>query len=381
VKLKVVHIVTRLDFGGAQQNTLYTVRHLDRTKFSPVLYCGAGGTLADWADQLQAPVVVFEDLVREVSPWRDLAALLRMARHLRKERPDVVHTHSSKAGILGRCAAWLAGVPLIIHTFHGFGFHERQSPLLKWAYILSERFAACLSHKLIFVAQANMEYAARYNIGNSAAYELIRSGIALSTYPRKVDIKAVRAAAGIRRDPPLVLSIGNLKAQKNPEDFLKVAEAVCAKIPRGTFVFIGDGPLRNKLEARVMLKGLSQRVQFIGWREDAAQLLAAADIFLMTSLWEGLPRALLEAMQSGLPCVAYNVDGIADVLRDNENGFAITAGDWGSAAQRVTEILEQPELGRRLGEKARTSLSEEFDIDGMVRRQERLLGDLAGPNS
>ena len=387
MKAKVVHIITRLDFGGAQQNTLYTVEHLDPKRFETVLLTGPGGHLDAKAAALGPRVKVrfVEDLVREVSPFRDVIALLELTRMLREENPAVVHTHSSKAGILGRFAAALAGVPLILHTYHGFGFHEGQKPLMKTVFVFLERLAARLSTRLIFVSKANIDTAVRHGLVAPEAAVLIRSGVALAELPAPIPgKKEKRALAGLRRDPPLVLSIGNLKPQKNPGDFLKAAESVVARCPQVSFVFIGDGPARARLEARVIAKGLSRNVRFLGWRDDARELLAAADIFLMTSLWEGLPRALVEAMKSGLPPVCYGVDGVRDLVRDGLNGFSVAPGDWQTLADRVLALVEDKTLRERLGREAVRAIGADFDIDGMVRLQERLLTDLleglAGPS-
>jgi glycosyltransferase involved in cell wall biosynthesis len=387
MKAKVVHIVTRLDFGGAQQNTLHTVEHLDRERFEPVLVAGPGGYLDSRARELEGKLKVhfIEDLVREVSPLRDLTALFELTRVLREENPAIVHTHSSKAGILGRIAAWLAGVPLVLHTFHGFGFHDRQHPLVKALYVWLERLAARISTRLIFVSRANVDYAARHGLVRPEDAVLIRSGVPLAGLPAPIpDKKEKRAAAGIRRDPVLVLSVGNLKPQKNPEDFLRVAEAVSKKRPQISFVFVGDGPARAKLEARAIARGLSRVVSFTGWREDVRELIAASDIFLMTSLWEGLPRALVEAMKSEIPPVCYATDGIRDLVRDGLNGFSARPGDWETLAERVLELAENATLRQRLGKQAAAAIGSEFDIDEMVRAQERLLGSLleglAGPS-
>lgn len=375
-------MVTRLDLGGAQQNTLYTVEHLDPARYEAVLLCGRGGQLDPEAEALSRrdpPVRLrfVEDLVREANPVRDLAALFQLERMFSEERPDVVHTHSSKAGILGRAAARLAGVPAVVHTFHGFGFHDRMSPPVKAFYLGLERAAARWADRLVFVSKANMEVAAAEGLGEPSSWSLIRSGVRLAGLPAKVDRGAVKAALGVRLHKPLVVGVGNLKPQKNAEDFLAVAEAVLARVPEASFAFVGDGPLRPRLEARALAKGLHAKVRFLGWRRDVPELLAASDVFLLTSLWEGLPRALVEAMRSGLPCACYGVDGVRDLLVDGVNGFSAPAGDRARLADGVVRLLEDPALRRRMGDAAAASVGPEFDIDRMVREQESLIDSLA----
>ncbi|MBI5597965.1 MAG: glycosyltransferase [Elusimicrobia bacterium] len=378
-RLKVVHIVTRLDFGGAQQNTLYTVAHLDPARFEAVLLCGRGGALDAEAEGLARAgirVRFVEDLVREVNPLRDAAALFQLAQLLREEAPDAVHTHSSKAGILGRLAARLSGVPAVVHTFHGFGFHDRQNQLVRAATVGLERAAARWADRLVFVSKANMATAGRLGLGDPERCLLIRSGVKLSAFPAAVDRDAKRREIGVRLHRPLVVGVGNLKPQKNAEDFLRVAEAALRAVPEASFVFVGDGPLRARLEGSILAKGLSGKVKLLGWRRDAAELLAAADAFLLTSLWEGLPRALVEAMKTGLPCACYGADGVTDVLSDGENGVCVPPGDWELLAAGVVRLLQDPALRGRLGAAAAATIGPEFDIDGMVRSQERLLTEL-----
>jgi glycosyltransferase involved in cell wall biosynthesis len=373
MRAKVVHLVTRLDLGGAQQNTLHTVRSLDRSRFEAVLACGRGGLLDDEASADPGFRTVFVDsLRRDISPVHDLLALLELTKLLLAERPDVLHTHSSKAGILGRLAAALAGVPVVVHTYHGFGFHDRQPAAVKALYVFLERLCAGFTDALVFVSQANIAYAAAHGIVRPEDAVLIRSGVALAGLPAPVDAAKLKMSAGIGMHKPLVVSVGNLKPQKNAGDFVSAAAAVLAEVPEARFVFLGDGPQRRALEARAFALGLEGKLLFLGWRRDTAQWLAAADVFVMTSLWEGLPRALVEAMKSGLPAVCYATDGVVDLIRDGENGFLVEAGDHAALAARVAALLKDAPRREALGAAAAASIGPEFDIDGMVRSQESL---------
>lgn len=371
--VKVAHLVTRLELGGAQQNTLHTVRHLDRAFFEPVLICGRGGMLDDEAAADPSFRTVFVDsLQRDISPLHDFLALLELTRIFLAEKPDLLHTHSSKAGILGRLAAALAGVPVVVHTYHGFGFHDRQPPFVKGLYVSLERLCARFTDALVFVSKANIAYAAAHGIARPEEAVLIRSGVALGGLPAPVDAAKLKMSAGVGMHKPVVVSIGNLKPQKNVGDFLEAAALTLRDLPEARFVFIGDGPQRRALEARAFALGLNDRFFFLGWRRDAAQWLAAADVFAMTSLWEGLPRALVEAMKSGLPPVCYATDGVTDLIIDGVNGFVAPPGDVKEAARRIIQLLADEPLRKRLGAAASASIGPEFDIDGMVRAQEAL---------
>ncbi len=378
-RVKVFHVITRLDLGGAQQNTLHTVASLDPKRFEAVLVSGRGGLLDAEAPERCAGARIkwVDSLVRDVNPARDLLALLELTNLFLSEKPDVVHTHSSKAGILGRLAAKLAGVPVVVHTYHGFGFNDFQPHLVKALYVALERLCCRFAHAIVFVSRSNEEYARGHRLGDPARYRLIRSGVDLSSFPAALPDRAKKKAElGFGKHKPLVVSIGNLKPQKNPGDFVAVAQKVSGELPDAEFLFIGDGPLRTKLEFQVIASGLSHRFALPGWRKDAAEWLAAADVFVLTSLWEGLPRALVEAMKSSLPCVCYATDGVLDVLRDGVNGYCVPQGAVSAAAARVVELLKDDALRGRLGRAAAESIGPEFEISGMVAAQEALYDEL-----
>lgn len=372
--IKVAHIITRLDFGGAQANTLYTASALDRRRFDAFIVSGPGGILEGRAEP--GRLIAARRLVREVNPVKDLAAVLELRTILSGLKPAVAHTHSSKAGILGRLAAAAAGIPVVIHTFHGFGFHPRQSFLKRSLFILLEKFCARFSDALIFVSRSNMETARAAGIGSAEKYRLIRSGVKLAGYPAVIDRAAKRAELGLAAGDTIVLSIGNAKPQKNPWHFLEAAERLLPRHPTARFVFAGGGEELEKLRAAARARGLEKTCLFTGWREDSAALLAAADIFALTSLWEGLPRSLVEAFKTGLPAVCYRTDGVTDILKDGVNGFSAEPGDLDGFCAALSSVLGDDGLRGKLAAGAAASDLREFDIDFMVRQQEALYEEL-----
>ncbi len=371
---KVAHIITRLDFGGAQANTLYTAAHLDKTRFEAVIIAGPGGLLDPKSGKTR--LVTAAKLGREIKPLRDLAAFMELRRLIKSEAPEIAHTHSSKAGILGRLAAASSGVPAVIHTFHGFGFHGRQGFLKRRLFILLEKICARFSDALVFVSRSNMETARLAGIGAPEKYHLIRSGVRLSNYPSKIDRAAKRAELGFSAQDLVVISIGNAKPQKNPGHFVEAAAALSGGRPRARFVFVGGGEELEDLRAAARSRGLEKICVFTGWREDSGELLAAADIFVLTSLWEGLPRSLVEALKTGLPAVCYATDGVTDILKDGENGYPVPQGDIGAFCAALARLLDDEQLRLRLAAGAAATDLAEFDIDAMVRRQEELYSRL-----
>jgi len=372
--VKAVHIITRLDFGGAQGNTLYTVAHLDPGRFTAELWAGAGGLL----DAKAAPGRLrhVARLGREINPFDDFLALVTLRGMLRGAAPDIVHTHSSKAGILGRLAAAAAGVPVVVHTFHGFGFNPLQSPLKRGFFIFLEKLCALSCSALIFVSKDNMETARSAGIGSPEKYRLIRSGVRLSDYPARVSRREKRAQLNIPAGALVVAAIGNAKPQKNPGDFLKAAARLLPSRPEARFVFVGGGEELEALRAKAAGLGLADRCLFTGWREDSAEILAASDIFALTSMWEGLPRSLVEALRTGLPAVCYSADGVSDILRPDVNGYPVKKGDLDGFCSTLGRVMDDAALRARLAAGAAATDLSEFDIDNMVKQQEELYAEL-----
>jgi len=385
MKLRVAHIITQLELGGAQRNTLYTVGQLNPERFEPTLICGRDGILDAEAKKGNWPTHFVRWLVRPLRPW-DVLALYKIYKLLRQHKPHIVHTHSSKAGILGRIAAYLAGIPVIIHTFHGFGFNQRQKSWTRWLFENLERFCAHLSNHLIFVSEENRRESIELRIGTKVPNSLIRSGIQMKSDPTpKKDLnhrrksKGVRNDLGIPSDAWIVVSVGNFKPQKNPMDLARVATIVLRRKPDIYFLLVGDGELRQTVESWVREHQIQNRVHFLGWqkrRDDVMKILAESNCFLLTSLWEGLPRALVEAFVARLPAIAYSVGGVKDILRDGENGHLIPPGNFDMAAEKILWLANHPLEAVRMGGKGQATVSQEFDIDTMVRDQENLYQSL-----
>ncbi|HRY29390.1 MAG TPA: glycosyltransferase family 4 protein [Elusimicrobiota bacterium] len=378
-KIKVAHIVTLLEFGGAQQNTLYTVEHLDRNRFEPLLLCGRGAYLDGDAEKSGYPTIFINSLDRPLRPLRDMLAFLEIFFVLKREKPDIVHTHSSKAGVLGRWAAKCAGVPFIVHTFHGFGFTSRQNIWLRWTFILIEKISAYAAHVLLAVSQANREEALRHGIGRPDKYRLLRSGIARPLFQSLSRRPNAPEGLPLTPDLRLVTTIGPFKPQKNLSDFVAMAGRVHAKHPEARFLIVGDGELRPLLEQEIERHGLTAVFYLPGWRRDIPHIMMRSNIFVLTSLWEGLPRALVEAMCAALPCVANAVDGVNDIVNDGANGFLVPPRRPDLTAERVNHLLENPNFASEMGHRARQSIGDEFDIDEMVRRQEELYSAAVHP--
>jgi glycosyltransferase involved in cell wall biosynthesis len=368
----VCHIITRLELGGAQQNTLYTVSHLDPEKFRPILITGEPGLLDGEARKL-AGVEFYQipSLVRAIRPLSDLRALLALVRLLRRIKPAIVHTHSSKAGILGRAAAWLAGVPIVIHSIHGFGFTRYQPVPVRRMLVALECLAAKGTTRFFAVSDANRQLGVAIGLFPESRCAVIRSGVDVAAIRRlEVDTAAKKRELGLEPGRPVVGMVAPMKPQKAPLDFVRVAARVAGKKPETQFLFVGDGELREAMENEIARLGLLKSFRMAGWRRDVPALMRCLDVFVLTSLWEGLPRVYLEALASGVPVVGTRVDGAAEVVRDGVNGYLLAPGDVNGMAERVLALLANPTLAADMGRRGE-SLPPEFDIHDMVRRQEQ----------
>ncbi len=373
---KIVHLITRLELGGAQQNTLFCVEHHDRTRFEVGLWTGAGGMLDGKTQALEeTDVRILPWLVREVAPFTDVAAVMRLASML--GGVDLLHTHSSKAGILGRAAARMAGVPGVVHTVHGWSFNDVQPALTRRVYVEAERAAARMTDRIVCVARSDRDRGLAFGIGHDSQYRILRSGIDPSLYGAPPGARQrVREEIGAAPQDIVVGSIANFKPQKGPLDFVETARLARLRDSRLRFFIAGDGELRPSVERAIASAGLRGAVQLLGWRDDVPDLLAAMDIFLLMSLFEGLPRVVLQAIAASVPVIATHTGGVAEIVVDGESGRLVSPGDSSSSADAVVELAGDAEARRRYAAAARSRLGDEFDIRRMVRGLEDLYDDV-----
>ncbi len=372
----VCHVITKLELGGAQEVALYAVSHLDRSKFRPILVAGPGGLLTEEAKSLPGVEVhILSALARRVHVLADLAAFVELICVFRRLRPAIVHTHSSKAGILGRWAAWCARVPVIIHTVHGYGITPAQSCWLRRVLILLERMTGWITTYWIAVAQTDIEKGVEWGLFDRTQASVVRPGIdpqPFQTVLSATTRHALRAEFGAGPDDYLVGTVACLKPQKAPEDFVAVAKRVCDVVPQARFILIGDGDLRPRVESLIEQNGLDHRLYLAGWRRDVSTAMKSFDAFLLTSHWEGLPRVLLEARTIGLPVVATRVGGVAEVIAEGRHGWLSDAGDVDGLATQLIRVLQSRSGQLHRGLNSVEALPKEFHLEEMVKQYESL---------
>jgi glycosyltransferase involved in cell wall biosynthesis len=368
MKVKVFHVITKLELGGAQKVTLMTLERLPRDRYELGLVTGPEGLLVDWASRIPSLTRVWNKwLVREVQPMKDALTLVTLWRLFRRERPQIVHTHSAKAGIIGRWAAKLAGVPLIFHTAHGFGFNDFQRPAVRNFYVALERFTGRITTKLFIVSYANADKAEKCGMVRRGDWVLARDSIAVEEFLQPRPRRRKLAEWKVPKDKVIVGMVACFKPQKSPEDFVEVAASVLAKTDRVHFVMAGDGELRRSVEDRIRKHGIGEHVTLLGWQneKDMPEIYRNLDVVVLTSLWEGLPCVFSEAMACELPIVATNVDGAREAIIDGENGYLHDPHDVSGMAESVLRLVADEDLRRTMGSRGKSRIME-FDIGTSV---------------
>jgi len=382
--LTVFHVITQLDRGGSARNTVLTVMGHDRNRFRVALVYGRVAERSE-ADEAQLTTDVSElrgvgaslcevpCLVREISLLQDVRATWALWRIFRRERPDIVHTHTSKAGAVGRVAAWLAAVPVVIHTPHGHIFYGYYGPAISRVIRLVERLLALITDRIVTLTERGIEEHVRLGIARADKFIAIPSGIALSVFqPVHVNPAQKRRELGLPAEGPIVGTVGRLVPIKGHEWLLKAAPLVLAEFPRAMFVVLGDGPLMGRLQQVVEELGITAHVRFLGARTDVPECLATFDLFAFPSINEGMGRALVEAMAAAVPAVATRVGGIPDVVVDGETGLLIPAQDEAAMADALLKLLRDPARRQEYGRAARRRVDERFDVSTMVTAIDRL---------
>lgn len=368
--------------GGAQENTLLTCRGLAaRPDYDVTL--ATGPALGPEGNLLDTPglaekfrLVLIPQLRRDLLPLHDLVAFFKLWRFFRREKFDIVHTHSSKAGILGRWAAKLAGVPQIFHTVHGWGFHDYQKRWKRNLFIFLERRTARITAKLVTVSQENTRKGLEAGIGSPDQYLTIYSGIDPAAYQKGKNLEKLRDSLGFPKGDLLVGTVGRFVDQKNPLFFVRIAGRLRRNHPNLFFIFVGDGPLRPQVEKEKNLWKLGSALCLTGIRRDAPDLTQLFDIFLLPSRWEGLPRALLGAMAAGKAVVASRTDGNREVIEHGKNGLLVDIGDEEEWVRAAEMLIAQPELRRRLGEEAQKTITDRFSDVKMLEDLVKLYGGI-----
>ncbi|MEV6481518.1 glycosyltransferase [Streptomyces sp. NPDC051576] len=372
-RIKVLHVITRFR-AGAGGNTLLSAEGMDAGRYEVWIAGVPGGEL--WGRARAAGIRTVEiPAFRHTLAPADLLVLWRLVRLIRRERFTVVHTHSAKGGFLGRVAARLCRTPVVVHTFHGVSFHPYMSGPRQALYRCLERSTRRFTHRFLAVAPSVARQAVEERLAPPGRVHVVPSAVELGHIPERFDPVA-RRVLGVPRETALIGTVGRIDDQKAPLDFIRMAAALRAERPGTAFVMIGDGPMED--EVRRLAAVLDVDVTLTGHRPDAAWLVAGVDVFVITSLYEGLGRALTEALATERPVVATAVNGVPDLVEHGATGLLVAPRDPEGAARAVGWLLDRPREAAEMGRQGRRRVRGAFAPAAMCDAVDACYRDLLG---
>jgi glycosyltransferase involved in cell wall biosynthesis len=384
--VKILRVIARLNMGGPALHVAYLTEGLRQRGYETVL---VAGTLARGEDSMafvaaarDVEIVQIDQLGREISPLRDLVATVRLARLIRKERPQILHTHTAKAGTVGRVAAVLAGPrrrpPIIVHTFHGHVLRGYFGPLRSRFFRQLERWLATKTTALIAVSPQVRDDLVALGVAPKERFVVIRLGIELDERVAAESNGRAdnRRYLGIPGDRFAVGWIGRMTAVKRTDDILVAFKRLRDSGVDAVLCLVGDGPDRPELERRAHELGVIRDTVFLGYQEDVAPFYSAFDALILPSSNEGTPVSAIEALAAGRPVVATRVGGVPDVVRDGEDGFLVEAGDTNELAARLEQLARDPALRERMGKQGRERVLPRYAVDRLVQDVDELYRSL-----
>ncbi|HJO92087.1 MAG TPA: glycosyltransferase family 4 protein [Victivallales bacterium] len=369
-KLKICHIITRMIIGGAQENTLLSVVGLIEKGHDVTLVTGPtsgpeGKLLYEnyLVQKYNIKIVEIRSLARNINPLKDLKAYFNIKKYLKKNQFDVVHTHSSKAGIIGRYAAYTVKVPYIVHTIHGQAFHRNETKIKNFLYQRLEKWSAGKCNKIYAVAQAMIDQCIEKNIAKPDKYKLIYSGMDLGPFLKHSENTVLKQKLKIPENSPVIGTVARLFPLKGYDYLIDVVSKIVKQIPELRVVIVGDGILKDELEKQISDLGVSENFIFAGLinPNEIPEYINVMDVLLHLSLREGLPRAVVQALASGKPAIGFNLDGTPEVIVNNKTGYIAESGDIDKVYEYTIKLLKNPELAKELGRNGREFVKSKFD--------------------
>jgi glycosyltransferase involved in cell wall biosynthesis len=379
-RFRVLLVITRLTIGGDTNVVLDLASYFNsHPDFEAHLAVGPVPEteidLTYLAGERAIPMKVIPTLVNRINPWLNLRAILELYAHIRQGKYDIVHTHSSVAGVIGRLAAVIARVPVIVHHVHGWGLQEDMSKRVRMLYLALERFCARFTNRIIAVSKPNIEKGLSYRICPESKFALIYYGIHLEKFQQQIDRRKLCLELGLDPECKIVGMIGRLDKQKNPLDFIRAAAIVSKEYSKAQFLIAGDGSLRPECENLIDELELGGKFFLLGYRNDMDRVMPMLTMTVLSSLWEGLPIVFQEAMSAGKPIVANDVDGAKDVIINGETGYLVTPHQPREMADRILELLNNEKLCRAMGVIAKQH-SKRFSRERMLKDVETLYREL-----
>ncbi|UCD35482.1 MAG: glycosyltransferase family 4 protein [Nitrospiraceae bacterium] len=382
-RIKIAQIITRMDWGGSPDILRLICADLDKDLFDFRLITGPtlhpSSKTREFLAAYKDKTITIPELQRNCHPAKDVKALVKLTAFLKKEKFDIVHTHTAKAGALGRIAAWFSGGAKIVHTSHGHNFYGYFGPAKSRVIVAAEKLLAGFTDRITALTELERQDLFSYGVARPGNVAVINSGIDLGCYRDvQTDTSGIKKALNVPPNSVLVGFIGRLEPIKDPVSFVGAASLIVKKFSEAAFLIVGEGSLRPMLEARCRELRISQKVTLAGWREDVPEILSVLDVIVLPSLNEAVGRILIEAGAAGKPAVASHVGGIPEIIRDGETGILVPPQDAASLARAISSLLENPERRTAMGEAAKKWIDDKFSALRMAEQFAHLYRELAG---
>lgn len=383
MKKKVIRVIARLNIGGPAIHVILLSAYLDPERYETLLVSGKEapeeGNMLHLAEEKGIAPVIIENLGRELNPFRDLKTLWLLYRLFRRERPGIVHTHTAKAGTVGRIAAILAGVPVIVHTFHGHVLHGYFGKWKTAFFRAVERMLGRFCNRIVAVSEQCRQDLLRYGVGNPETIQTIPLGLELDSFaiPISGAREELRGRYGIPHEAFVVGMVARMVPIKRHEDLFRAIPQVLALYPDVYFLIVGDGECRKKLDALAEELGITRRCIFAGFHTELNRIYQAVDLVVLTSGNEGLPVVIIEALASGVPVVATRVGGVPELIEEGKTGYIVEPYDIDSIAEGLKKAIGDPDKTRTMGGIAQKETLEKYSIRRLVRDIDALYQELA----
>ena len=372
--MRICHVITKPELGGAQLSTLNLILNLPKDKYQISVITSSKGILNPEFKNMGNNKVYFSPfLTRSLNPVLDILALIHIYLIYRSNGFKIIHTHSSKAGMLGRWAGLFSRTPVILHTVHGWSFNDYQPLLVKRFYIFLEKITAAFTAKIICVSKKDIQKGLKYKIAPEEKFALIKYGIPLNLFKNSACSKEKKKKElGIDNNDPVVGMISCLKPQKSPMDYVRACIDVYNRMPEVNFLLIGDGILKEKCRSELKKSSLNGRFIFTGWRRDIPDILDIIDVAVLTSKWEGFPIVIIEALSKGKPIVATDIGGLRELVKDGITGYLTRPGDYKHTADKILSILKDRDSFFKMRMEAGKAIDDSFDIKAMAVNMDNL---------
>ena len=370
-KIKVAQIITRMDWGGTPDILRIICTYLSPDLYDLTLISGPtrhpSAKTREFLEKFRGNIIIIPELKRNINPVSDLAALIRLYLVLRRKKFDIIHTHTAKAGALGRMAAYLAGNKKVIHMPHGHNFYGYFNFLLTQFTIWIERFLAQFTTLFIALTELEKKDLLDFGIAEGKKIRVVYSGIEAGLYDiDRAEGLMRKKEFGLKEDDPVVGMVSRLERVKGAQYFIEAAAEILRKNPGVKFLIVGEGSLRGQLEKKVKRLGLSESIKFCGWRQDVPEIISSFDILVQPSLNEAVGMVLLEAQCLGIPVVATRVGGIPEIVVDGQTGMLVAPADSRALTECVYDLLTDTERRKKISARSKAWIEEKFSARKMV---------------